>query len=97
MEQHQRSLDENGLRYFLNAVYQIKLDISVSLAAKDFAWALFSESQDYLLGCLTQSLGGAVFWKDAKSLGYGYWISSPNTLVFSLIVRHLTPCLETIF
>lgn len=90
LEQHRKSLDANGLRYFLNASYHIFSNAAQPMLASDYGWAMFSESQDYLLDVVTQAVGGKVFWKDARNVGLGFWISNPITLkqTFEAIARN---------
>ena len=90
LELHRRSLDENGARFFTNAMQAINSKVSKPLEASEFGWAYFSESQDYLISTLTQTIGGKMKWKDAANVGFGYWITNPTTLRsnFELIARN---------
>ncbi|KAJ3323371.1 regulator of (H+)-ATPase in vacuolar membrane [Boothiomyces sp. JEL0866] len=90
IEQHRRSLDENGLRYYIAAIYQYHRQTPHLLSTRDYCWGFFSDSQDYILDVMTQCIGGKLKWKDARDFGMGYWISNYNTLktVFENIARN---------
>ncbi|KAJ3261140.1 regulator of (H+)-ATPase in vacuolar membrane [Boothiomyces macroporosus] len=90
IEQHRRSLDENGLRYYIAAIYQYHRQTPHNLSPRDYCWGFFSDSQDYILDVMTQCIGGKLKWKDARDFGMGYWIANYNTLktVFENIARN---------
>ncbi|KAJ3274403.1 regulator of (H+)-ATPase in vacuolar membrane [Terramyces sp. JEL0728] len=90
IEQHRRSLDDNGLRYYIAAFYQFHRQTPHLLSSRDYCWGYFSDSQDYILDVMTQSIGGKLKWKDARDFGMGYWISNYSTLktVFENIARN---------
>jgi WD40 repeat protein len=90
LEQNRRSLDPNGARYYLGAAYHLHRNGDYALASRDFCWAFFSESQDYIIDTLTQDVGGKILWKDARNLGLGWWITNQNTLkkTFETIARN---------
>ncbi|KAI9089649.1 RAVE protein 1 C terminal-domain-containing protein [Phlyctochytrium arcticum] len=86
IESQKRSLDENGIRYvlftrlflFARKTFPAQ-DKPESLTSRDSAWAFFSESQDNLLDFVTQAHDNKLTWSDAKALGIGYWLRSPDT------------------
>ena len=90
IEIHRKSLDENGLRYFMASSYFIHLGKPELISSRDCSWAYFSESQDYILDTLTKAVGGKICWKDARNMGLGFWISNANTLKqsFETIARN---------
>jgi hypothetical protein len=90
LEQNRRSLDPNGTRYYLGAAYHLYRNGAYALSSRDFCWAFFSESQDYIIETLTQDVGGKILWSDARNLGLGWWITNQNTLkkTFETIARN---------
>ncbi|KAI8899669.1 RAVE protein 1 C terminal-domain-containing protein [Globomyces pollinis-pini] len=89
-EEHRKSLDQNGGRYLLTAVYHFYMNTLNLLTARDFTWAFFSDSQEYIIDTMTQMAGGKLLWNDAKNLGFGWWISNGNLLkkTFEVIARN---------
>ncbi|KAJ3413506.1 regulator of (H+)-ATPase in vacuolar membrane [Chytridiales sp. JEL 0842] len=87
VHQQKRALDENGVRYVLFARLFVFSQSSfppelkpVSLQSRDITWGFYSESQDNLIDFLNQSYGGKPLWKDAKSLGMGFWLRNSDAL-----------------
>ncbi|KAJ3117018.1 regulator of (H+)-ATPase in vacuolar membrane, partial [Physocladia obscura] len=83
VQQHKRSVDENGSRF----VFFAKLFIATKVAneaevlgSRDIAWAFYSDSQDYLVDFLLQCFNGNPLWKDVRSLGMGFWLKNPESL-----------------
>ncbi|KAJ3351017.1 regulator of (H+)-ATPase in vacuolar membrane, partial [Kappamyces sp. JEL0680] len=90
LEQHRRSMDENGLRFYASACYHIHYGTPDKISSSDYTWAFFSESQDYLVDTLAATAGGKLLWKDARNFGLGFWITEPSNLKkhFETIARN---------
>ncbi len=90
IEQHRKSLDENGLRYFTNANYHIQCGSPEKITTADYTWAFFCESQDYLVESFSNNGEKKLLWRDAKEFGMGYWITNPSSLkkTFENIARN---------
>ncbi|KAI8610245.1 RAVE protein 1 C terminal-domain-containing protein [Chytriomyces sp. MP71] len=83
VEQQKRSIDENGARFVFFARLFIateKTTDTSALSNRDISWAFYSDSQDFLVDFLNQSFGGKPLWKDARSLGMGYWLRSSDAM-----------------
>ncbi|KAJ3285428.1 regulator of (H+)-ATPase in vacuolar membrane, partial [Borealophlyctis nickersoniae] len=87
VEKQKRSLDENGVRFVLFMRMFLfsqkafpKVFKTESLTSRDIAWAFYSESQDILLDFANQAFNNKLMWKDARSLGMGFWLRNPETL-----------------
>ena len=88
IDKRKRSLDENGVRYLLSmkmylyAMKSLPAQLRTSeVTSRDIVWAYHSESERFLLEFATAAIGGKMHWKDARSLGIGYWLKSPELLV----------------
>jgi hypothetical protein len=90
VESYRKVLDHNGFRYCLSALYHLNRDHKYDLHSKDFTWAYFSESHVTLLSIISDFLDGRVMWKDAKNLGFGWWLSDPTFMkdTFENIARN---------
>ncbi|KAJ3387748.1 regulator of (H+)-ATPase in vacuolar membrane [Entophlyctis sp. JEL0112] len=82
VENQNRSVDENGRRFvfFARLFLASERTEGSSLSMRDISWAFFSDSQDFLLDFSSQSFGGKIIWKDARSFGMGFWLKNPETL-----------------
>ncbi|KAL0097480.1 RAVE protein 1 C terminal-domain-containing protein [Phycomyces blakesleeanus] len=80
------ALDENGARFtallenhfHLNNI--ISQDQQQALAARDFVWALHSQSQDLLLERCIRLCNNKLMWEEAKSLGIFLWLKKIDTV-----------------
>eukprot|EP01088_Endostelium_zonatum_P017089 TRINITY_DN4877_c0_g1_i1.p1 TRINITY_DN4877_c0_g1~~TRINITY_DN4877_c0_g1_i1.p1 ORF type:complete len:2267 (-),score=655.09 TRINITY_DN4877_c0_g1_i1:39-5912(-) len=95
-----RSLDDSGARFYFNFKMQKflirtrKIPASTPLNSQNFAWAFFSDSQDFLLDTILASnttssiasrmAGGSnsnlLVWNDIKKLGLGLWLKNPTQI-----------------
>ncbi|ODQ77484.1 hypothetical protein BABINDRAFT_16434, partial [Babjeviella inositovora NRRL Y-12698] len=74
IEKHSRSLDVNGLRFFIGLkLYQYHRATQEAVSIRDINWALHSENKEALLQ-LTRSVAGPEGWASAKATGLAYWL-----------------------
>lgn len=72
---HQRSLDENGIRFLVGFKLFKVHQQQTSMTIRDFNWALHSESQDILLQLIEKSSGNTpMLWPAMREVGYAYWL-----------------------
>lgn len=83
------SMDANGARFtaLVENHFHLNQQLPVeqkqpSLQARDFTWALHSQSQDLLLEKCINLCGDKFVWEDAKSLGIFLWLQKIDIVVF---------------
>ncbi|RCH95795.1 regulator of (H+)-ATPase in vacuolar membrane, partial [Rhizopus azygosporus] len=81
------SMDENGARFTALIENHFHLNKQLpeeqrqyELQARDFIWALHSQSQDSLLDKCLQLCGKKYVWEDARSLGIFLWLEKIDTV-----------------
>lgn len=81
-------MDENGARFTALIENHFHLNKQLpeeqrqyELQARDFIWALHSQSQDSLLDKCLQLCGKKYVWEDARSLGIFLWLQKIDTVV----------------
>jgi hypothetical protein len=88
LDQYRYSLDVNATRYLLPALMVLNNGTTGmnKITSRDSCWAFFSDSQDFLLEMLLKNMNGKMVWEHAKSIGLGWWIRNPETLVNVIII-----------
>ncbi|KAK7207073.1 RAVE protein 1 C terminal-domain-containing protein [Myxozyma melibiosi] len=81
VEEHRRSLDENGIRYFLAfRLFVLHRDSMLQMPYRDHTWAFHSESQEILVDLVSRSFNGRMTWQQAKETGIFMWLKSQDAL-----------------
>ena len=87
IEQDRRAMDANAVRFVLSVRLFFFLQRSLplplqpkKLKSRDICWAYHSESQDLLVDFCNNIYGNKLTWKEARTLGMGFWIRNNDTL-----------------
>ncbi|KAK9452723.1 RAVE protein 1 C terminal-domain-containing protein [Dipodascopsis uninucleata] len=81
VEEHRRSLDENGIRYLLAfRLFILHRDSMIQMPYRDHNWAYHSNSQEILVDLVTKSFNNRMSWPQAKEAGLFFWLKSPESL-----------------
>lgn len=83
LQQHQRSVDENALRYLYHSNIlsptEVKTDTGPA-SYRDIIFASRSASQDILVDHLTRSAEGKLTWSHARKSGLFMWLADPEAV-----------------
>ncbi|ODQ51977.1 hypothetical protein SAICODRAFT_82421 [Saitoella complicata NRRL Y-17804] len=86
IEQHRRSMDLNGARYYLFlklhglTKHERQGGGDVSMSTRDFLWAFHSTSQEILMDRTMRAYDNRLSWADARESGMFLWCRSTDTL-----------------
>ncbi|BFZ62436.1 regulator of (H+)-ATPase in vacuolar membrane [Saitoella coloradoensis] len=86
IEQHRRSMDLNGARYYLFlklhglTKHERQEGDDVSMSTRDFLWAFHSTSQEILMDRTVRAYDNRISWADARESGMFLWCRSTDTL-----------------
>lgn len=89
MDQHIRSLDDNGIKYLLGyKLYNIHRGSQESMTVRDFNWALHSDSQNVLMD-LIEAKAATTLWPAMREVGIAYWARTEQlTELFEILGRN---------
>ncbi|KAH7146567.1 RAVE protein 1 C terminal-domain-containing protein [Dactylonectria macrodidyma] len=93
VEQHRRSMDENGARFMLffrqHALRKGRTN-EMHLSWREINWAYHSNSQDILVDFVSRQNHGSMLWEHARESGLCMWLSDAAALKtqFELIARN---------
>ncbi|KAH7134828.1 RAVE protein 1 C terminal-domain-containing protein [Dactylonectria estremocensis] len=93
VEQHRRSMDENGARFMLffrqHALRKRRTN-EMHLSWREINWAYHSNSQDILVDFVSRQNHGAMLWEHARESGICMWLTDAAALKtqFELIARN---------
>ncbi|KAL8670977.1 MAG: hypothetical protein Q9168_004508 [Polycauliona sp. 1 TL-2023] len=92
---HQRSMDENAMRYLLffrqHMIRRSQVPPNrASVTYREIVWAYHSGSQDILVDLTSRQFEGRMLWADAKRCGLFMWMNDVNALraQFEVIARN---------
>ena len=93
-EKHQRSMDDNAIRYFVFFRQQVlrqkqvsKLQVGVTW--REMTWALHSGSQEILVDLVSRHFQGRTLWHHARESGMFMWMTDITALVRTKTSLHL--------
>ncbi|KAF7549991.1 hypothetical protein G7Z17_g6017 [Cylindrodendrum hubeiense] len=90
VEQHRRSMDENGARFMLffrqHGLRKGRTN-EMHLSWREINWAYHSNSQDILVDFVSRQNHGTMLWEHARESGLFMWLSDAAAL-FELIARN---------
>jgi hypothetical protein len=90
-------LDENGARFTViaeNYFHLLKVlpdKKKISLQARDYVWALHSQSQDLLLERCVRLCGDRFLWEEARNLGIFLWLQKIDVVVSYFLYIYIYP------
>ncbi|KAK7416511.1 regulator of (H+)-ATPase in vacuolar membrane [Neonectria magnoliae] len=93
VEQHRRSMDENGARFMLffrqHGLRKGRTN-EMHLSWREINWAYHSNSQDILVDFVSRQNHGSMLWEHARESGLFMWLSDAAALKsqFELIARN---------
>ncbi|KAF7558372.1 hypothetical protein G7046_g5782 [Stylonectria norvegica] len=93
VEQHRRSMDENGARFMLffrqHALRKGRTN-EMHLSWREINWAYHSNSQDILVDFVSRQNHGSMLWEHARESGIFMWLSDNSAVKahFELIARN---------
>ncbi|KAF2458784.1 RAVE protein 1 C terminal-domain-containing protein [Lineolata rhizophorae] len=84
VEQHRRSLDDNGTRFLLffreHLLRAAQPTRQLNISWREIIWAYHSTSQDVLVDLVSRHTHGRLLWEDAKESGMFMWLTDLTTL-----------------
>ncbi|KAK9480941.1 RAVE protein 1 C terminal-domain-containing protein [Lipomyces japonicus] len=90
VEEHRRSLDENGVRYLLAfRLFTLHKDSMTQMPYRDHNWAFHSEMQEILVDLVSKTFNSRMVWSQARECGIFVWLKSPESVkkVFENLAR----------
>ncbi|KAL2759507.1 hypothetical protein ACRALDRAFT_1060442 [Sodiomyces alcalophilus JCM 7366] len=93
VEEHRRSLDENGARFMLffrqHALRKGRTN-EIQMTWREITWAYHSTSQDILLDFVTRQYHGSIRWEHARESGMFMWLTDSHAVAteFERIARN---------
>ncbi|ROT43356.1 regulator of V-ATPase in vacuolar membrane protein [Sodiomyces alkalinus F11] len=93
VEEHRRSLDENGARFMLffrqHALRKGRTN-EIQMTWREITWAYHSTSQDILLDFVTRQYHGSIRWEHARESGMFMWLTDHHKVImeFERIARN---------
>ncbi|KAK9467677.1 RAVE protein 1 C terminal-domain-containing protein [Lipomyces arxii] len=81
VEEHRRSLDENGIRYLLSfRLFVLHKESMLQMPYRDHNWAFHSQSQEILLDLVSKSYNNRMTWQQARESGIFVWLKSSDSV-----------------
>ncbi|KAK9486025.1 RAVE protein 1 C terminal-domain-containing protein [Lipomyces starkeyi] len=81
VEEHRRSLDENGVRYLLSfRLFVLHRESMMQMPYRDHNWAFHSQSQEILVDLVSKSFNGRMTWQQARECGIFMWLKNPSVV-----------------